>query len=84
MSQVSVRVDVSVAPAVTKRLKVRPARDWFGRPGWEWVCPPCPGHPVRQHRGFHHQDTFTRFELPAQARAMDGARRHLWRYHGAG
>lgn len=61
------------------RLAVRPGRNWRGQPGWEWVCPPCPEH-RRRIRGFSHRDTWTD-QPPAQGRAMDGARRHLHRYH---
>lgn len=61
------------------RLAVRPGHNWCGQPGWEWTCPPCPQHdqPIR---GFTHEETWTSLP-PAQARAMDGARRHLRRYH---
>jgi hypothetical protein len=72
----------------TVRLVVRRARNWKRDPGWAWSCPPCPQH-ERTVRGFTADSTFTSRQRarsstptpPAQSRAMDGARRHLHRYH---
>ena len=69
-----------------QRLTVRRARNWKGEPGWRWCCTVTASHPSgRPIAGFTADHTWTsswrRGQRDAQALAMDGARRHLHRYH---
>ncbi len=68
------------------RLKVVRHRNWKGQPGYRWECLAAAAHPSgRPISGFSREETFTgTFEKnypSAQSRAIDGARRHLMRYH---
>jgi hypothetical protein len=77
-------------PPVTHRLRVVRSRNWNRRPGWRWVCKATEAHPLgRVIEGFTADSTFTSRQrassaspMPSsQSRAMDGARRHLIKYH---
>lgn len=72
------------------RLKVVRSVNWKRETGWRWTCLGLAGHPSGGViSGFTADDGWTvrlraksRNPLPpAQSRAMDGARRHLIRYH---
>jgi hypothetical protein len=75
------------------RLKVVRSHNWKRNPGWRWTCDDqeaIKAHPSgRMISGFSADDGFTvRLRAggssplpPAQARAMDGARRHLFKFH---
>jgi hypothetical protein len=69
---------------VLVRLKVVRWRNWKGELGWYWRC----DEHDRLIHGFTADSTWTSrhwrpngAQPPAQSRAMDGARRHLYRYH---
>lgn len=71
----------------TRRLTIRRAWNWKRDPGWRWECPPCPQH-ARTIQGFTADTTWSsrawrRERTPAIAHglAMDGARRHLHKFH---
>lgn len=75
------------------RLVVRRHRNWKGEPGYRWVCDDPEA--IREHpsggviKGFSNECGWTiRLKAnsrspipPALSRAMDGARKHLMRYH---
>jgi hypothetical protein len=71
------------------RLRVVRDHNWKGDMGYRWTCSDpeaVKAHPSgKPHTGFSHQHTFTgswRRDPPsALSRAMDGARKHLIRYH---
>lgn len=68
------------------RLTVRRHRNWKGQPGYRWQCRATAEHPSgRPIDGFSRDDTFTGSWLrdypSSLSRAMDGARKHLIRYH---
>jgi hypothetical protein len=68
------------------RLKVVPHRNWKGQPGYAWTCEATAAHPNgKPISGFSREETFTgrwqKHYPSARSRAMDGARKHLMRYH---
>ena len=72
------------------RLRVVRSSNWKGEPGYRWVCadPAAIGaHPSgKRIEGFTRDVTFTALWRrgrypPSLSRAMDGARKHLIRYH---
>lgn len=72
------------------QLKVVPSTNWKGQRGYRWTCTAVDGHPGNMViSGFSKEDGWTvRLRArgsnplpPAMARAMDGARRHLIKYH---
>jgi hypothetical protein len=72
------------------RLRVVPSTNWKRERGWRWTCRAVGAHPGGGViSGFTNEDGWTvRLRArgsnplpPAQARAMDGARRHLIKYH---
>jgi hypothetical protein len=71
------------------RLRVARHRNWKGQPGYAWVCADpaaVKAHPGQKPiSGFSRDETFTgrwqRNYPTSLSRAMDGARKHLIRYH---